>query len=138
MAGNGLPPRDEGGHRPDDFFFRGLFSKDSESRRKASDYGRSVVRLIHAFIESVKPRFGWGDPEYTFPKDRNGEPIPPSRDMILGLSPRRNKPWLAFIGPELLQDMGRGKVNGLKARERQEAAGGVLIVRRENPFDYLS
>lgn len=116
----------------------GIFSKEARKREESRSVVRSLVDFLEASVAFSMPAWCLGDAEFTFPKNRHGESAIPTREQVIGILRKRTKPWLLYLGPDLLRHLGEQAVMQSRPKERRAVAGGALLLFRENPFDYLS
>ncbi len=116
--------------------FLDLISGDDARRRKGWEELRTLDSLIEASFSLIRPLWAYGGPEWSFRFDKHDRLIPPSRDQMVKTLRKRHKPWLVYLGPDLLRDVGEQAVLRSHPKERRRVADGALLLYRTDAFGY--
>ena len=118
------------------WMFRDLVSDEPERRREGWEDWRTLHSFLDACFPLMKPLWAYGSGEWSFRFDRSNRLIPPSRDQVVKTLRKRHKPWLVYLGADLLRDVGEEAIVRSRPKERRQVADGALLFYRTDPFGY--
>ena len=119
----------------DTYYVRGLDSSSEERLLGARHRLEAVLCLVEGMVAVSKPAYAIGDRDSAFATDQFGNSLPPSEDEVANQLLRHGqKPWLAYVGPTLLERLSESKIRRLKSWRVRSISSGILLVTRADPF----
>jgi hypothetical protein len=115
------------------YMFSDLVSRDSKRRRMGEHDVATLYSLLDDALSLIDPLWAYGNPEGSYRYDQNDQAIPPTGKDVLRSLRRRKRPWIVFLGQELLGQVRESEVRS-RALESRHLAHGLLLLYRKNPF----